>query len=41
LDVFSPPENESGVHFPVKNLVPVLENWWTFAVWHCSYSMML
>ena len=36
LDVFSPLENNSGVHLPVKNLFPVLENWWTFAVWHCS-----
>ena len=36
LDVFSPPENESGVHFPVTNLVPTLENWWTFAVRHCT-----
>jgi hypothetical protein len=24
LGIFSPPENESGVHFPVKNLVPAL-----------------
>jgi len=36
LDVFSPPKNDSGVCFPVKNLFPTLENWWTFAVRHCS-----
>ena len=34
LDVFSPPENDSGVRLPVKNLVPALENWWAFAVHH-------
>ena len=39
LDVFSPSENDPGVRFPVKNLFPALENWWTFAVWHCSYTM--
>jgi hypothetical protein len=32
LDVFSPPENNSGVHLPIKNLFPTLESLWTFAV---------
>ena len=32
LDVFSPPENESKVHLPVKKLFLALESWWTFAV---------
>jgi hypothetical protein len=36
LDVFSPPENESEVHFPVKNLVQALLNLSCFAVQHCS-----
>jgi hypothetical protein len=36
LDVFSPSENDSGVHLPVKNLFHMLENLWTFAVQHCT-----
>ncbi len=35
LDVFSPSENESKVHLPIKNLFPALESWWTFAVYNC------
>jgi hypothetical protein len=36
LDIFSLSENESGVHFPVKNLDQQLENLSCFAVRHCS-----
>ena len=39
LDVFSPSENDPGVCFPIKNLFPILENWWTFAVQHCSWFL--
>ena len=35
LDVFSPPENESEVRFPIKNLVQALLNLSCFAVQHC------
>ena len=38
LDIFSPPENNSGVHLPVKNQFPALQNLWTFAVRHCRRS---
>ena len=41
LDIFSPPDNNSRVRFPVKNLFPVLANWWTFAVWHCTTLQLL
>jgi hypothetical protein len=36
LDVFSPSENDSRVHLPIKNLFHTLENLRTFAVRHCS-----
>jgi hypothetical protein len=38
LDVFSLPENESGVHFPEKNLDLPLENLSFFAVRHCTIT---
>jgi hypothetical protein len=38
LDVFSPSENDSRVCLPIKNLFPMLENWWTFAVWHYRWN---
>ncbi len=38
LDIFSPPENKSEVHFPIKNLVQALLNLLCFAIRHCSYN---
>ena len=35
LDVFSLPENESEVHFPIKNLDQPLEKLSFFAVQYC------
>ena len=41
LDIFSPSENNSGVHLPIKNIFLVLESWWTFAVHNCRISVYL
>jgi len=41
LDVFSPPDHDSDVHLPYKNLVLVLASLWTYAVRHCRGPSLL
>src|SRR6266851_4415981 len=41
LDVFSLPENESGVHFPEKNLDPPLKFLSCFAVQYCTSTSIM